>query len=324
MNALRRASSALFVPTRSMLPRFYSEAKTPDSQRQSGSKLWTVAEMQKHCVGLLKESEREMYLCTLFLPNTVGQKVWGIRAFNVEISRVAGSTSQKISEKMRYIWWKETLDQVYRNEPPDQPVARYLAKIIHEDKVKLNRLWMERLIEYRERYDSGHVYHGLSDIEDFAEGTHSTVLYLTLQAMGVNDVNADHAASHIGKALGIISVLRSAPQQGQHRKVTFPTQLCIKHAVSQEAIFRQQFDQRMGDLFYEMANQANSHILKARSMKDQIKGQAYKALLPAIAASSYLERLQKVDFNIFDQSLQGPNRLALPFNVLSKNWKSEF
>ena len=37
-----------------------------------------------------------------------------------------------------------------------------------------------------------------TDMETYAENTASALLYLTLESCGVKNVNADHAASHIG------------------------------------------------------------------------------------------------------------------------------
>jgi NADH dehydrogenase [ubiquinone] 1 alpha subcomplex assembly factor 6 len=40
----------------------------------------------------------------------------------------------------------------------------------------------------------------LQHVEQFGEATSSSVLYLTLQSMGIANITADHAASHIGRA----------------------------------------------------------------------------------------------------------------------------
>lgn len=38
----------------------------------------------------------------------------------------------------------------------------------------------------------------LEDLEKYCEDTYSSLLYLTLECLGVRNVTADHAASHIG------------------------------------------------------------------------------------------------------------------------------
>ena len=46
--------------------------------------------------------------------------------------------------------------------------------------------------------------------------------------LGVKDVHADHAASHIGKAMGIVTLLRAAPYLVSQSKVYIPSDILIK------------------------------------------------------------------------------------------------
>ena len=51
----------------------------------------------------------------------------------------------------------------------------------------------------------------LTDLEDYAEDGHSSVLYLLLEALGVRDQESEYAASHIGVCSGITTILRGFP-----------------------------------------------------------------------------------------------------------------
>lgn len=44
---------------------------------------------------------------------------------------------------------------------------------------------------------------------------------------GLKDVHADHAASHIGKAQGIVTCLRATPYHSSRRKVYLPMDVCM-------------------------------------------------------------------------------------------------
>lgn len=44
---------------------------------------------------------------------------------------------------------------------------------------------------------------------------------------GVKDVHADHAASHIGKAQGIVTCLRATPHHSRRRRVYLPMDICM-------------------------------------------------------------------------------------------------
>lgn len=51
-------------------------------------------------------------------------------------------------------------------------------------------------------------FNSLEDMEKYTERTVSSVYYLILEGCGVKNLNADHAASHLGKAQGIVQHLR--------------------------------------------------------------------------------------------------------------------
>ena len=52
--------------------------------------------------------------------------------------------------------------------------------------------------------------------------------YCHIFLSGVKDVQADHAASHLGKAIGVVTLLRSTPFHGNKGKVYMPNNVMIK------------------------------------------------------------------------------------------------
>lgn len=59
------------------------------------------------------------------------------------------------------------------------------------------------------------------------------LLYLQLAAAGVQSRDADHAASHLGKAVGIATLLKGAAYHASRRRSYLPIDLCAQHRVSQ-------------------------------------------------------------------------------------------
>ena len=50
----------------------------------------------------------------------------------------------------------------------------------------------------------------MSDLEDIAEGSHSPVIYLQNELLGVEGDDAAYAASHFGVCKGMVSMLRGS------------------------------------------------------------------------------------------------------------------
>lgn len=66
------------------------------------------------------------------------------------------------------------------------------------------------------------------DLESYGENTASCLLYLHLQSLGVEDIQADHAASHIGKSIGIVTILRGFPYLVSKRRMLLPSAITSK------------------------------------------------------------------------------------------------
>lgn len=73
-----------------------------------------------------------------------------------------------------------------------------------------------------------HQFMTIKDMETYSENTQSSLLYLQLESLGVKDVNADHAISHIGKMIGIATFLRSMPFHVSQKRLVLPAEITAK------------------------------------------------------------------------------------------------
>ena len=93
---------------------------------------------------------------------------------------------------------------------------------------KLNKGWFTRLIDQREKDLLDDTIRTVEDLETYTENTSSLLQYLSLESLGVKNTNADHAASHIGKAVGICTLLRGTPYHASKRRCYLPLDLLSK------------------------------------------------------------------------------------------------
>lgn len=68
---------------------------------------------------------------------------------------------------------------------------------------------------------------------------------------GVKNVHADHAASHIGKAQGIVTCLRATPYHSSRRKVYLPMDICmlVSWTLSLISGLKERFYQNLGEVW---------------------------------------------------------------------------
>jgi NADH dehydrogenase [ubiquinone] 1 alpha subcomplex assembly factor 6 len=152
--------------------------------------------------------------------------------------------------------------------------------------------WFMRVIAAREQYLNNAPYTSLEALESYAEKTYSTLLYLTLSSLPMHSLAADHLASHIGKASGIVAVLRGLPLiafpplpnhhnnptgfgdlpgggggGGRLGAVTLPLDIMSETGVKEEEVFRKGAQAHgLKDAVFKVATRANDHLITAREM----------------------------------------------------------
>ena len=201
---------------------------------------------------------------------------------------------------MRLQFQRDAVTKALVGSPPKQPIAILLAHAAEQlsemtdGKGKWSKSWFMRIIDTREKYLSNRPYHSIDALESYAENTYSTLLYLTLQALPMASLTADHVASHIGKATGIAAVLRGLPliafpgpqnlhsNQAQfqgdvgglkHGAVVLPLDIMAAAGVREEDVLRNGSNaQGLKDAVFQVATRANDHLITARQMLKNVRG----------------------------------------------------
>ncbi|XP_061304056.1 NADH dehydrogenase (ubiquinone) complex I, assembly factor 6 isoform X2 [Pezoporus occidentalis] len=232
--------------------------------------------------------------------------------------QIKDSITQKTTGLMRMQFWRDAVEGIYCDNPPHQPIATELWRAVKRH--NLTKMWFMKIIDEREKNLDDRAYRNIQELEKYAENTQSALLYLTLEMLGVRDVHADHAASHIGKAQGIVTCLRATPYHCTRQKVFLPMDVCMLHGVSQEDFLRGKQEKNVRDVIYDIASQAHIHLEHARSFSKKVPVKAYPAFFCTVALDDYLCNVRKVDFNIFHPSLQRKSAL-LPLHLYIRSWK---
>ncbi|KAJ9650644.1 hypothetical protein H2198_010052 [Neophaeococcomyces mojaviensis] len=336
---------------------------------------------QTYCSNLVRKYDSPSYTLSHFIQPYALPAYLAIRAFNIEISRIPDIVSNTTIGQMRHQFWKDTINKVFDGKPPSEPVAVLLASYMNDTGIRLNRTWFQKIISAREQALLRPGFTNVSALESYAESTYSTLLYLTLSALPLNSLAADHVASHIGKAAGITAVLRGVPllafpappnshshnpagmglptTRNRQRIVNLPLDVMSQSGVREEDIFRNGGNaEGLRDAIFNIATRASDHLITARTLARDIRSyqtpnhdfehihdeghdyaaqigerqseegrkheleKAYGAIMgPAVSTQMWLDKLQKVDFDIFHNSLR-TTEWKLPFVAWWRNRQS--
>ncbi|XP_078034657.1 NADH dehydrogenase (ubiquinone) complex I, assembly factor 6 homolog sicily isoform X2 [Augochlora pura] len=261
---------------------------------------------------MLRKYDYENFLCTLSLSAETRSAAFAIRAFNVEVAQVQDQTRDSKIGEMRLKFWSDAVNNTFKGNPPRSPVMLELARILR--KHSLSKHYFKRLIDARLEFLKNCSFLDINALEKYAEYSTSSIYYLMLEAHGINDINADHAASHMGKAHGVINSLRSIPYNAKNRMNILPQDILMKHGVSTEAVFQGQINQDLQNVIYDVACCGKQHLDMAISLKKKLQKNIGLIFLPIVSLEQYLDELKRTDFNVYDKRLQRRNSL-LPIRI---------
>ncbi|KAG8133800.1 hypothetical protein E2320_011548 [Naja naja] len=90
---------------------------------------------ERYCLDLLRKRDYEGFLCALLLPAESRASVLALRAFNIR-----DSVTEKTIGLMRIEFWRNAVEDIYQDNPPQQPVAIELWKhgVSQEDFIRNN------------------------------------------------------------------------------------------------------------------------------------------------------------------------------------------
>ena len=252
-----------------------------------------------YCQKLVKTRDYDNYLATVLLKGLTQNVAFAVRALNIEIAQIQEATSTVQTGKMRIDFWRKNIASTFQGNPPNHPVTILIALCLEQQ--WLSEKWFQRMLDVRERYLSNVSFMTLDDAEDYGEYAISSLFYLILESSQVSNNDLYYAASHLGIASSLITMIRSSPHYIKQGSVILPTELCVKYQISQEQIFRKQQKEKLAEVVFDIASQASLHIDGMKKLlrdAPPLPQDVKNIFLPHIIHAIFLEKLQKLNFDI--------------------------
>ncbi|OCH86396.1 hypothetical protein OBBRIDRAFT_242902 [Obba rivulosa] len=287
--------------TRSRFHSTHSSTSAPDGG---------VRDPVAYCRDIVRKRDYEAYLTSYFYPRELQGAFFALRAFYIELSTVQEAVSNLTLGKMRMQFWRDAVKGIQDDRPPRHPIALALHEA--SKRANLPAYHLKRIIDARDAELHSPTHLTLDSLVAHAESTSSTFLYLLLSLLNLSSSSLySHAASHVGISSSITTLLRALPYHASKGRMVIPADITARHGVNQEEVFRRGGDaQGIEDAVFEFATVANDHLMTAVQMfmEEGLDGKvpviARPVFLNGIPARIYLERLEAVNFNAFDPSLQ--------------------
>ncbi|KAF8109857.1 hypothetical protein N665_0090s0039 [Sinapis alba] len=223
------------------------------------------------------------------------------------------------------------------SKPIKHPAAQALFWARSENSI--SKQWLKRSVEARIRdaqREVDDIPESIKELEKYAEDTVSILLYNTLHAGGISSTAAEHAASHIGVASGLVLILKSLPyhcSRNRHHNY-IPMDLAEKHGLlvkqggQSEILLDMDSREGLCNAVFEISCVASAHLLKACELAGKVHAGAKPVLLHSVPVQVLLDSLSKVYFDVFDPRMErgvlGVPPLWFQFKLKWYSWRSMF
>jgi phytoene synthase len=257
---------------------------------------------------LVRRHDRDRYQTALFAPADRREALFALYAFNYEIARVREAVTQPMLGQIRLQWWREAVAAAYAGvQPRYHVVAEPLAAVVRD--FGPSREHFERMIDTRERDLADEPPAILAALEDYAEGTSATLLYLVLEVLGAIEPSTAAAAREVGIGYALTGLLRAIPFHARTGRCYIPAQIATRTGLDPRSYAGLRDSPGLREAVAEVAEAAAAHLQTARRYRRKIPRQARAAMLPSVIAERFLVRLQRAAYNPFAPELTAPDTL---------------
>lgn len=289
---LRRAGS--FVPKRSLSTAYSLQ----------------LEKARESCLRSLSSFDKSSYILSAYIPKPARDYFIAIRAFNIEISKIASHDSQVdkqlhssigiSSNDLRFKFWEDMLFKIFQNPFSDQVIGEPVGLLLRDgvrNEFNLSPDGFNQMLTTRKHFLSNPSFQNIDAICSYGEGLYSQMNYLVQNLLISNQLSPStirlveksdglqnlltEISAHIGQATGIASIVVSTKYYAQNKnQINLPIDIMTKHGLSQEALLRlfqghKDLDpesvSKLKDVIYESCITANDHLLTAREKLKRAK-----------------------------------------------------
>lgn len=274
---------------------------------------------QEYCRNLLRSHDLFSYMHCHFLPPELQPHYHAIHSLKIELFKAGEIARHSTLRASRMAWWLDNIEKARLNRPNPEPVSIALDHMLR--RVSVRKSHMERMV--RGRLEDGSLK-TWAQFDRFVDDNYTMPFYLLLEVMGLYGEAEFTAATFVGRAVGIADILSRTRLYVETGRCLFPEETLQKVIPTQYQISPGSFQEQDGvqtlpesfyDVVLEVAAYGKRYLKDAREVKD-LPNASFVALLPAVHAELYYDRLEKWNFAVMSGRTHKVNALKAFLGLL--------
>lgn len=251
----------------------------------------------EYCADVVRQTDRDRYLATLFAPAQHRDALFALYAFNVEISQVRDKAREPMPGEIRLQWWREVLAGEREGEAAAHPVAAALT-----DTLRRYGFVAAPLLELIDAhtfdlYDEPMAT--LGELELYGIQTQSPLFAMAAGILAEGAPLPETFTLDASVATGLAKVLGDLTRHASRRQLYVPLDMLERHHVDREDMFAGQATAPWRAALTDMRSLTREHLAKARESLRTAPQQILPAFLPLALIEPTLRRMDRADYEPF-------------------------
>ena len=153
----------------------------------------------------LKSVDPDRCRAAVFAGKAGRERLLLLYAFHYELAKVPELVSEPMIGQIRYQWWREAIAEIYEGKPVrNHEITTPLAGMMQAYDVP--RIWLDRLIDGRERDLDPRPFANIAEAKDYCRGTSGLLMQIAAKLLGTEPGEAVVSA---GEAWGLTGLARA-------------------------------------------------------------------------------------------------------------------
>lgn len=241
---------------------------------------------------MLREGDRDRYLCALLTPEDRRGPIVALYAFNMEIARIRDIVTEPMMGEVRLQWWRDLIEGEPDLGRAGHPVAAALLRAIGDH--ALPRQTLVNMIEARQfdLYDDP--MPDRNTFEGYAGETASALIQMCAQILDVREsARTGEAAGHAGVAQLVAGLLLLLPVHRARGQLYIPADILKAAGLDRDGFLAGKETGSISQALAAFVALGREHLRKARNISDQIAADCFSAYLPVSFVEPVLDRAEK-------------------------------
>ncbi len=253
------------------------------------------------CLAMLREGDRDRYLCALLSPDSHRGPIAALYAFNMEIARLRDVVSEPMMGEVRLQWWADLIESGSGGDAAGHPVAAALLQAI--DDHDLPRRTLINMIEARrfDLYDDP--MPDRNTFEGYAGETASALIQLCAQILdaGKSGGLAD-VAGHAGVTQLVAGSLLLLPTHRARGQLYVPGEILAAAGLDRERFLAGDDVAGVSQVLSAFIALGREHLGRARDAAGGGRPACFPAFLPVCLAEPVFDRAEKGGASVMEQA----------------------